>query len=153
MDSKPIIVSGFIQGFGTGLIFVPLSTLAFATIIPSVRPEASAVYTLIRSLGSSVGISIMQALFVSNTQTVHESLSAHFDPANTVARATLPAGMNPATADGLAQLNGEVTRQASMIAYIDDFRLMLIITLACLPMLLLLRVRKGPLPPELMHVE
>jgi len=50
-------------------------------------------------------------------------------------------------------LNAEVTRQASMIAYIDDFRLMLIITLACLPMLLFLRVRKGPLPPELMHVE
>nr|MEA2797967.1 transporter, family, multidrug resistance protein [Phenylobacterium sp.] len=150
MTSTPLIVSGIIQGFGIGLIFVPLSTLAFATVSPSLRAEGSAVYTLIRNLGSSVGISIMNALVVANTQTMHASLSAAVVPSDAVVRATLPKMFDPATAAGITALNGEVTRQATMVAYVDDFRLMFIITIACMPMLLLMR-KPRPVGGEPLH--
>jgi DHA2 family multidrug resistance protein len=139
MTVTPFITSGVIQGFGVGLLFVPLSTLAFATIPPHLRPEGSSVYTLIRNLGSSVGISIMNALVVANTQTMHASLAGKVVASDAVVRAELPRMLDPATTAGITSLNGEITRQASMVAYVDDFRLMFIITIACMPMLLLMR--------------
>lgn len=139
MTSRPVIVSGFVQGLGTGLIFVPLSTLAFATVSPELRAEGSAVYTLVRNLGSSIGISVMQALQVSNTQTMHASLAGNLVGSDPVVRSGLPAMFNLGTEGGLTALNNELTRQATMVAYVDDFKLMLIITLACMPMLLLMR--------------
>ena len=150
MTVWPFVTSGIIQGLGIGLLFVPLSTLAFATIPPNLRPEGSGVYTLIRNLGSSVGISIMNALVVSNTQTMHASLAAKVVTSDAVVRSALPKMFNPATAAGITSLNGEITRQASMVAYVDDFRLMLIITIACMPMLLLMR-KPRPVGGEPMH--
>jgi DHA2 family multidrug resistance protein len=139
MTVWPFVTSGIIQGLGIGLLFVPLSTLAFATIPPHLRPEGSSVYTLVRNLGSSVGISIMNALVVANTQTVHASLAGKVVTSDAMVRATLPRAFDPSSAAGITALNGEITRQASMVAYVDDFRLMLIITIACMPMLLLMR--------------
>ena len=150
MGVGPFVVSGIVQGLGIGLLFVPLSTLAFATVPPHLRPEGSSVYTLVRNLGSSVGISIMNALVVANTQTMHASLSAKVVPTDAVVRATLPKMFDPATAAGITSLNGEVTRQASMVAYVDDFRLMFIITIACMPMLLLMR-KPRPVGGEPLH--
>jgi len=150
MGVWPFVVSGIIQGLGVGLLFVPLSTLAFATVPPHLRPEGSSVYTLVRNLGSSVGISIMNALVVANTQTMHASLAAKVVPSDAMVRATLPSAFNPATTAGITALNGEVTRQASMVAYVDDFRLMFIITIACMPMLLLMR-KPRPVGGEPLH--
>jgi DHA2 family multidrug resistance protein len=139
MTAWPLITSGVIQGLGVGLLFVPLSTLAFATLPPHLRPEGSSVYTLVRNLGASVGISIMNALLVANTQTMHASLAGKLVTSDAVVRANLPRLLDPATAAGITSLNGEVSRQASMVAYLDDFRLMFIVTIACMPMLLLMR--------------
>jgi MFS transporter, DHA2 family, multidrug resistance protein len=142
MTSGPIIVSGIIQGLGIGLIFVPLSTLAYATLAPHHRPEATGVFTLVRSLGASVGISIMEALWTNNASVVHATLAAHIRPGDPVVSAALPPMFNPATGAGLEALNGEVTRQAAMVAYVDDFKLMMIVTLACMPLLLFMRTPK-----------
>ncbi len=150
MTARPFVTSGIIQGLGVGLLFVPLSTLAFATVPPHLRPEGSAVYTLIRNLGSSVGISIMNALVVANTQTMHASLAAKVIPSDAVVRATLPKMLDPATAVGAVALNSEITRQGSMVAYVDDFRLMFLITIVCMPMLLLMR-RPRPVGGEPLH--
>jgi len=150
MGSMPFVTSGIIQGLGVGLLFVPLSTLAFATIPPHLRPEGSSVYTLVRNLGSSVGISIMNALVVANTQTMHGSLAAKLVPSDSVVRAQLPRMFDPSTAGGITALNNEVTRQASMVAYVDDFRLMFVITIACMPMLLLMR-KPRPVGGEPLH--
>ena len=139
MGVWPFVTSGVIQGLGIGLLFVPLSTLAFATIAPHLRPEGSSVYTLVRNLGSSVGISIMNALLVANIQTMHESLAGKIIPSDAVVRANLPRMLDPSTAAGITSLNAEITRQASMVAYVDNFRLMFVITIACMPMLLLMR--------------
>jgi DHA2 family multidrug resistance protein len=130
---------------------VPLSTLAFATLPPHLRPEGSSVFTLIRNLGASVGISIMNALIVANTQTMHSSLAARIIPSDAAVRAGLPSMFDPSTAAGISALNAEVTRQATMVAYVDDFRLMFLITIACIPMLLFMRKPRRAAGAEPLH--
>jgi DHA2 family multidrug resistance protein len=148
MTSWPVITSAVIQGLGTSMIFVPLTALAFASLNPIYRAEGSSVFTLVRNLGSSAGISIVAALQTSNTEVVHQDLVTHFVPGS-AAMAALPAAMNPATTAGAAALNAEITRQSAMVAYIDDFRLMLIITVFTVPLLFLMKVPKvQKLDPE-----
>ena len=139
MPWQVVAASGLTQGFGMGLVFVPLSTIAFTTISPALRSEGAAVYTLIRTIGGSVGISLMQALMVANTQIMHGSLAAHLATNDPVVQASLPAMFNPGTTAGLMALNAEVTRQATMVAYVDDYKLMFILNLTCIPLLLLMR--------------
>ena len=142
MPAGPLMISAVIQGFGTGTLFVPLTSLAFATMNPIFRAEGSALFTLIRNLGSSAGISIVEALQTNNVEVVHSGLVGHLVPGDP-RLAALPAMMNPGTAAGAAALNAEVTRQSAMVAYIDDFWLMLIITLAVLPLLFLISAPKA----------
>jgi DHA2 family multidrug resistance protein len=137
MTATPIIISGIFQGVGIGLIFVPLSALAFTTLAPRLRSEATGVYTLMRNLGSSVGISIMQALWTANSSVAHSTLAAHVIPGDTVVNATL--GPSLGMPAGLEALNDEITRQGAMVAYLDDFKLLLLITVICLPLLLFMR--------------
>ena len=139
MDRTPILVSGVIQGLGLGLVFVPLSTLAFATLAPALRTEAAALFSLMRNLGSSVGISLVSTLLSQNTQASHASLVEHLTATGRTLDGVPFAQLGPARAAALSYLNAEVTRQAAMIAYLDDFQLMMLITLSAAPLLLLLR--------------
>jgi len=134
MGVSPIILSGITQGFGLGFIFVPLSVVSFSTLDRSLRNEGTAIYGLVRNIGSSMGISIVEALLSENTQRAHASMIEHLRPDNPLASSLFQAGQSQ-----LAMLNAEVTRQAAMIAYIDDFHLMMIIAIASFPLLLLLR--------------
>src|SRR5215469_9317468 len=93
MDARPFITSGIIQGLGIGLLFVELSVTAFATLPATLRAEGTAVYTLIRNLGSSVGISLMEALDVRQTAVAHADMASHLGPGNPT-NSNLPAGMN-----------------------------------------------------------
>src|SRR3546814_6826038 len=79
MDEMLIIESGFTQGLGTGLMFVPLSTIAFATLESRFRNEGAAMFTLIRNIGSAIGISALQAMTVRNASTVHRSEEHTFE--------------------------------------------------------------------------
>jgi len=137
MDSHLIILTGIFQGFGIGLVFVPLTILAFGTLNPVYRADGAGVFTLVRNLGSSVGISIMQALFTSNTAKVHARLTEGFTGIG-----PLPPPFSLTNPAGAAILNGEINRQAAMVAYIDDFKLMAIVAVLLIPMLLLMRPAK-----------
>jgi DHA2 family multidrug resistance protein len=142
LDVTPwlIVKTGVVQGLGLGLIFVPLSTVTFATLEPRFRAEATALFSLVRNIGSSIGISIVIALLSRNTQINHAVLAEHVNPYNPLMQAPwLPPSWSPDSAAGLATLNAELTRQAASIAYIDDFLLMMYVTLAALPFVLLLR--------------
>jgi DHA2 family multidrug resistance protein len=138
MGSAPFVSSGIVQGLGIGLIFVPLSVLAFATLDPKLRAEATSVYTLVRSLGSAVGISMMQALFTNRSAVSHADMASQIDPGNPTFGGMLPPA-GGGGGGGLIALNGEINRQAAMVGYIDVFRLMLFMTLAVLPLLLIMR--------------
>ena len=138
MDSTLVIVSGFIQGLGIGFTFVPLSAAAFSTLAPQLRNEGTPVFSLLRNIGSSVGISIVQALLTEGTARAHAQLAGAITPYDAVVQA-LPAALNPSTPAGLAALNIEVTRQAAMIGYLGDFHLMMWMTILSMPLLLLMR--------------
>ncbi len=142
MGAGLIVINGVVQGLGLGLLFVPLSTLAFATLRPELRTEASSLFSLMRNLGSSIGVSIMATLLAQNTQVNHAELAAHVSPFNpALDNFAMPPGMSVAEGGtaALAYLNKLATTQAQMISYLDDFKMMAIVTLACIPMLLLLR--------------
>ncbi len=144
LSQHDIIWPGVIQGIGMGLVFVPLSAASFATLAGNLRPEGTAIYSLIRNIGSSIGIAMVQALQVANTQTAHEGLANALTPTNSALMQSLYAQ----GVAGLAALNDEITRQASMIAYVDNFKLMLILTLLAMPLLLLIRQPKRAAPSQ-----
>src|SRR3954452_19359587 len=108
---------------------------------------------LMRNLGGSIGISVLVANLAEKTQTVHSYLVEGLRPDNPLTQAPyLAAPYSLSMPGGIAALNAEVTRQAAMVAYIDDFRLMMLIALATLPVLLLLsETRRRPLtgPPAI----
>ncbi|HEX2763289.1 MAG TPA: DHA2 family efflux MFS transporter permease subunit [Allosphingosinicella sp.] len=140
MGSRPIIVSGFVQGLGLGLIFVPLQSLAFAALAVRYRTTAASLLNLARNVGGSIGISLVTALLARNLQTSHADLAKQMTPA------TLPL-LDPVILNRLgaigdsaaAVLNAEVTRQALMIAYLDDFYAMMWLSLAAAPLVWMLR--------------
>jgi DHA2 family multidrug resistance protein len=157
MGSRVIITSGVIQGLGIGFTFVPLSAVAFATLAPDLRNDGTPIFSLLRNIGSSVGISIVQAMLTSGTARAHAELASDITPGN-LAFQSLPAMVNPASPAGLGIINSLVDRQAAMMAYLDDFRFMLALTLVSLPLLLLIRKAKaapktpgGEAEPELVH--
>ncbi len=140
----------FLQGLGTGLTYVTLTTVAFATLGVQYRSEGTSMFNLLRNVGSSIGIAATGALLTSNTQVMHERLAAHILPWGGQIR--LPAPFSLTAPAGLAALNAAVTRQAQMIAYNDDFKLMFWMTLALIPLVLLLRpVRARAQSPAVME--
>jgi DHA2 family multidrug resistance protein len=138
MDSTLILVSGFIQGLGIGFTFVPLSTATFATLAPRLRNQGTPVFSLLRNIGGSVGISIVQALLTQGAATAHAQLAATVGPGN-LGLVNLPPALDPSTPVGLAMLNAEVTRQGALIGYVNDFSVMMAVTLLSIPLLLLIR--------------
>jgi MFS transporter, DHA2 family, multidrug resistance protein len=142
-DTWSIVFPGIVQGFGIGLAYVPLSTVAFSTLPAHLRNEGTSLYNLMRNLGSSIGISIVEALLTQNTQVVHSVLGEKLIPYNLAANSAYTANhIDTTTTAGLVNLNNVLTNQANMIAYIDDYQLMMVVTLAVLPLLFLLRVPK-----------
>jgi DHA2 family multidrug resistance protein len=139
MGMGPVVTTGIVQGLGLGLVFVPLSTLAFGTLEARLRTDAASLFSLVRNLGSSVGISLVMTLLAQNTQVNHATLAEHVTPFNPALDGRLPLSAGPELTLALAQVNGEITRQALMISYLNDFKLMMFVTLAAVPMLALLR--------------
>ncbi len=131
MDPSTVVWSGIAQGLGTGFVYVPLATATFATLMPTLRNEGTAIFSLSRNIGSSIGISVVETLLTRNTQIMHSSLGEHITP--------YMSGQPQPTGSALAALNATVTRQAAMIAYNNDFQLMLILCLAAIPLIVLLR--------------
>ena len=140
MGRDHFILTGLVQGVGLGLVFIPLNLIAFATLGPELRTDGSSLLNLFRNLGASIGISVVTTLLAINTQTSHQELGGHVTSTTTGLIDPAVAGaIGDAGQGALAMLNAEVTRQAMMIAFLDDFKLMMILTLAALPLVLLLR--------------
>jgi DHA2 family multidrug resistance protein len=149
--SRPVIVSGVVQGLGLGLIFVPLQSLAFETLAPRMRTTAAALLNLSRNIGGSIGISVVSAQLVRMTQVAHADIASTItEQALPTADPTLLQTIAPQGTTALALLDAEVSRQALFIAYLDDFKLMMLVTIAVLPLLLLMRrSRQGGERPQM----
>jgi DHA2 family multidrug resistance protein len=142
MDWRPLVVSGVVQGLGLGLVFVPLSTLAFATLEPRFRADAASLFSLVRNIGSSVGISIVATQLAHNTVAARSDLVSKLTPFSQNLDALF--GSSTDVTSTLVQLNAEVQAQAAMVAYVDDFMLMFYLTLAAIPLIFLLRKAGAP---------
>jgi DHA2 family multidrug resistance protein len=135
-----IVQSGLIQGFGLGFVSVPTSVIAFRTLQAEHRTEAAGLYSLLRNIGSSVGISVVTVMLSQSTQINHSYLAENITPFNTglAQHYMLQAAGRGVTAP-LAVLNGEITRQAATIGYNNDFSIMMWVVILVMPLVFLLR--------------
>jgi MFS transporter, DHA2 family, multidrug resistance protein len=140
VSQTTIIIVGVIQGIGLGFLFVPLSAVTLSTLSSELRAEGAGLYNLARNMGSSVGISAVNALLTQNTQLNHAEIAQHVTAVNRIFENPMIAQFwNPLTAAGRAALDAVVTRQAEIIAYIDDYKLLMIATLAVIPLLIVFK--------------
>ena len=138
MGNRLIVTSGLVQGVGMGFVMGPLFTLGFATLSPRYRTDASSLFSLVRGLGGSVGVAIVTAVLAHNVQVSHSDLVTHITLQTVPLIQVGPLAGTAADMAG-AMLDGEVNRQALMIAYLDDYRLMMLLTLAAVPLLVFVR--------------
>jgi DHA2 family multidrug resistance protein len=140
LSESDIVWPGVIQGIGTGFVFVPLSAATFATLSPAMRAQGTALFSLVRNVGSSIGISLVQTMLVRNTVIAHASLTERVTSSSAAwHNPAIAKAYDVGTSGGAAFLDRAVAQQAAMIGYIDDFWLMLFLTLAVIPLLLLIR--------------
>jgi len=136
VSQATIVAVTMVQGFGLGFLFVPLSAATLSTLPLQARTEGAGLYSLFRNIGSSIGISVVNALLVRNTQVNHAEIAAHVTSVNRALENPAVAHFwDPMTAAGRAALNAVITEQAQIIAYVDDYKLLMIATLSVLPLL------------------
>lgn len=155
MGRMPIRISGLIQGFGLGLTFMPMNMAAFATLPIEYRPDGSSLLNLSRNIGSSFGISVIVTMLARNTQISHSDIAANvtsyslpaIDPVSTAERFGTMGGAL------IQMIDGEVSRQALMISYLDNFHAVSLFILLIAPIALLLKPMKETKsePPALME--
>ena len=138
-----IALNGMMQGFGLGFVFTPLNTVAFSTLTRELRAEATGLWTLVRNIGASIGISILIARLVDRTAYFHSQLVEHVTPFNDAMRLPDAAALGEHSQRGLAILDGLVTQQAAVISYSNDFLLMTFISLVAFPVVLMMRHPKA----------
>ncbi len=136
-----------LQGFGLGLIFVPASTIAFSTIPKRLAAEAAGLYSLVRSVGAAVGISLVSSYFARSAQRHWELLRGEVNPyRGAVADYLRPLHLAPDSALGARMLAKTVAEQAQLAAYVDAFWLVAASFVAMVPLLLVIR-RARSAPP------
>ena len=140
IDAWSIAWNGIIQGAGLGFVFIPLNLMTFSTLPAHYRNEATGIFSLVRNIGSAIGISVSSVLLTQGGQYFHSQIAESVTPFNRM----LQTGgayllWNSAAAPGLAALNAEVTRQAMIISYANDFKFMLIIGLPSAALVWLMR--------------
>jgi DHA2 family multidrug resistance protein len=140
VSQKTIVVVGIIQGVGLGFIFVPLSVVTLSTLAPERRAEGAGLYSLSRNIGSSIGISVVNSLLTRNTQVNHAEIARSVTSVNRgFEDLAITQFWDPISAAGRAALDAVVTQQAQIIAYMDDYKLLMIATLAAIPLLIIFK--------------
>jgi DHA2 family multidrug resistance protein len=152
VSQMTIVAIGVVQGIGLGFLFIPLSVVTLSTLSPEARAEGAGIYSLSRNIGSSVGISVVSSLLTRNTQVNHAAIAQHVTAVNRMFEAPMVARFwSPVTAIGRTALDAVITRQAQIIAYIDDYRLLMIATIAVIPLLIVFKKPAKTTDPQ--HTE
>ena len=154
VSSTTIVAVGIVQGIGLGFLFLPLSVATLSTLPPELRAEGAGFYTLLRNIGSSVGISVVNAMLTRNTQVNHAAIGQHVMAVNRAFEdPMIERFWDPVTAAGRTALDSVITQQAQIIAYIDDYKLLLFATLAAIPLLVVFKkpANAGSAPAEIVY--
>jgi DHA2 family multidrug resistance protein len=143
---EEIIILSVVQGFGFGLVFVPLSTVAFLTLPNHLRTDGTAMLTLVRNVASSIGISVVIAELTSGSRRFYAVLSEHINPFNDALQMPNVKGMiDLSTNTGRALADQIVLMQAQIIAFARDYQLILFLTMAAIPMAIIIGSTKATL--------
>jgi MFS transporter, DHA2 family, multidrug resistance protein len=151
IDELRLIITITVQGFGLGLLFIPLQMVAFATLPVMLRTDGASLFSLARNIGAAIGVSVTTAMLAHNSQVLHAEIGSWANPFN---RALQDGGavqqhLHPGTRHGAAMLDHLINQQAQIIAYIDDYKMMIFTTLPALLLLLLMRrPRQAPRTAE-----
>jgi DHA2 family multidrug resistance protein len=145
---EQIVWTGVLQGFGMGAITLPVATVAFATLTDELRTDGSAFFSLMRNLGGAIGVAVVSSRIVELTQIHHGYLSEFMTPFRHLRMGM--GGMNETAA--MKMMNFNITHQAGMIAYINGFLLLAIVSVAMLPLVFFLRTPRLPPKPGQMVV-
>jgi DHA2 family multidrug resistance protein len=141
-----IVIVSIAQGFGLGLVFVPLSTVAFLTLPNHVRTDGTSMLTLLRNVASSIGISIVIAQLTSGTRMAHSVLVEHVTPFNNALQMPGVRDMLDLTTDaGRAAADAIVTLQATIIAFGLDYQMVMVVTLIAIPLAMMIGSSKAAL--------
>jgi DHA2 family multidrug resistance protein len=144
-SQSTIISVTVVQGMGLGLVFVPLSTVAFATLPAHLRTDGTAILTLVRNIGSSVGISVVIANLTSTTTAMHARLTESVTPFNDALKMPNVTDIIDLTTEaGLALLDQLVWQQATIIAFANDFKLLMWMTLISIPLVFVIGSSRTP---------
>jgi MFS transporter, DHA2 family, multidrug resistance protein len=128
--------AGLLQGFGVGMMFLPLSLITFETLPAALRTDGSAIFHLLRNVGSSIGVSVAVTYLVRSTQHNRAELAELASPFNETLSLH---GFDLSSMGGLLAISREIDRQAAMIAYVNDFHIMTLLAFGALPLILLAR--------------
>jgi DHA2 family multidrug resistance protein len=140
VSTSEVVRVTIIQGIGLGFFFVPLTAAALSTLPLAQRTNGAGVFNLARNMGSSIGISVVNALLTRNTQINHADISQHVTAVNRAfENPAIHHFWDPSAAAGRAALDAVITRQAQIIAYIDDYKLLLVALLVAMPLLALFK--------------
>jgi DHA2 family multidrug resistance protein len=141
-----IVVLSIIQGFGFGLVFVPLSTVAFLTLPNHLRTDGTSMLTLLRNVASSIGISVVIAQLTEGSRRAFARLAEHVTPFNhAMQMPDVSSRMNMSTDAGRAMMNAMVDIQAQIIAFSLDYQLVMIVTLCAIPLAIMIGSTKAAL--------
>jgi DHA2 family multidrug resistance protein len=141
---QTIVINSVVQGFGLGLVFVPLSTAAFMTLPNHLRTDGTSMLTLVRNVASSIGISIVIAQLTRGTTRVHAVLAEHITPFNNALQMpNVTSTINLNTDMGRAMMDLIVSAQAQIIAFSQDFELVALVTICAIPLVLILKSTKA----------
>jgi DHA2 family multidrug resistance protein len=149
-----IVTLSIVQGFGFGLVFVPLSTVAFLTLPNHLRTDGTSMLTLMRNVASSIGISVVIAQLTEGSRRVYAVLSQHINPFNSAMQMPDVRGMiDLGTDKGRAMADVMVSLQAQIIAFSQDYQMVMLFTLCAIPLAIMIgstkaALRKQSLAPE-----
>jgi DHA2 family multidrug resistance protein len=144
VSGTAIAINGAMQGFGLGFVFTPLNTVAFSTLPKELRGEATGLWTLVRNIGASIGISILIARLVSGVSYYHSQIVERVTPFNDALSLPNAAALADHSVRSLAALDGLATQQAAVISYSNDFLLMTIVSLVAFPVVIMMRPPRTP---------
>jgi DHA2 family multidrug resistance protein len=141
-----IVVLSIIQGFGFGLVFVPLSTVAFLTLPNHLRTDGTSMLTLLRNVASSIGISVVIAQLTEGSRRVYAVLSQHINPFNSALQMPDVRRMIDLGSDtGRAMADAMVAMQSQIIAFSLDYQLVMIVTACAIPLAIMIGSSKAAL--------
>ena len=138
-----------VQGFSVGLVFNPMTVMAYTTLSTQLRGEGTAMQSLARNIGSAIGVSVTSFTLTRSTQAMHADIAAGITPFDRVLQGggAVAHMLNPATRHGAALLDRMITQQAQIVAYNNDFRLMTLTVVPPMVLLLLMRRHARPAAP------